>query len=61
MRRLLRCVVLGVAKREQPETWSEQHLANLLSPEALTAAAEDLVDEVAQAMVVAKEALGQPR
>ena len=55
VRRLMRGLVLGLAKREQPGLWSEAHLANLLSPEALTAIAEDLAEEAPQALLGIKD------
>lgn len=40
--RVVRALAYGLAKRDQPKAWREQHLRALLSPESLTLAGDDI-------------------
>lgn len=40
--RVVRALAYGLAKRDQPKVWREQHLRTLLSPESLTLAGDDI-------------------
>ena len=57
MRRVLRALVFAHAKRDLPNLWSAEHCEKIMSPEALSAASEDLSEELGPALLYAKSRL----
>jgi hypothetical protein len=54
VRRIMRALIHGLSKANNPVNWQESHISRAISPEALSTAADDLSDHLWQAEMAAK-------